>query len=66
VGYFNLYFEAFRMFLTEGIKTYDVYVIFAFLENISTYYIGMNVGLADGRDSEIMYISHNDVLNPIV
>ena len=59
-------FKAFLMFITEGINQYDISVIFAFLENISAYYIGMKVELEDGRVGEIMYIPPNDVLNPIV
>ncbi|WP_026888411.1 HD-GYP domain-containing protein [Clostridium beijerinckii] len=59
-------FKTFEMFLTEGVKLYDTSVIFALLENISPYYIGMKVRLQDGKIGEIMYIPPNDILNPII
>ncbi|MFW2487435.1 HD-GYP domain-containing protein [Clostridium chromiireducens] len=59
-------FKAFLMFITEGINQYDISVIFALLENISAYYIGMKVEFEDGRIGEIVYIPPNDVLSPIV
>lgn len=59
-------FEAFKMFLTEGIKMYDFSVISTLIENISAYYIGMKVTLEDGRVGEIVYIPPNDALSPIV
>ncbi|WP_297418033.1 HD-GYP domain-containing protein [Clostridium sp.] len=59
-------FKAFLMFMTEGVKYYDTSAIFALLDNISSYYIGMKVTLEDGRTGEIMYIPPNDVLSPIV
>lgn len=59
-------FKAFQMFMTEGMKQYDTSAIFALLENINPYYIGMKVTFEDGRSGEIMYIPPNDILNPII
>ncbi|RII36349.1 HD-GYP domain-containing protein [Clostridium chromiireducens] len=59
-------FKAFEMFMVEGVKQYDVSIIFSLLENIYPYYIGMNAMLEDGRIGEIVYISPNDLMNPII
>lgn len=59
-------FKAFQMFMAEGVKQYDVSIIFNFLENIYPYYIGMNAILEDGRIGEIVYIPPNDLINPII
>lgn len=59
-------FKAFEMFIVEGVKQYDVSIIFSLFENIYPYYIGMNAMLEDGRIGEIVYIPPNDLINPII
>jgi putative nucleotidyltransferase with HDIG domain len=59
-------FKAFQMFVTEGLKQYDIPIVFTLLENLTPYYIGMRAILEDGRRGEIMYIPPNDILNPII
>lgn len=59
-------FKAFKMFMSEGLKQYDIAIIFSLLENLTPYYTGMRVILEDGRQGQIMYIPPNDILNPIV
>jgi putative nucleotidyltransferase with HDIG domain len=59
-------FKAFQMFTTEGVKIFDTSVVFILLENLSVYYIGMNVVLSSGEVGEIVYIPPKNVLSPII
>ncbi|WP_173713705.1 HD-GYP domain-containing protein [Clostridium beijerinckii] len=59
-------FEAFKMFMTDGLKQYDIPIVFALLENLTPYYIGMRAILEDGREGRIIYIPPNDILSPII
>jgi putative nucleotidyltransferase with HDIG domain len=59
-------FRAFKMFLCEGLKIFDTTVLFTFLENLSAYYIGMQVVLDSGDIGEIVYIPPRNVLSPII
>jgi HD-GYP domain-containing protein (c-di-GMP phosphodiesterase class II) len=59
-------FRAFHMFLTEGITLFDTGVLYALLENLSAYYVGMKVLLDDGQVGEIVYIPPKNVLSPII
>ena len=59
-------FGAFQMFSSEGVRFFDTTVLFTMMENLSAYYIGMNVVLDTGETGEIVYISPKHVLSPIV
>lgn len=59
-------FESFKMFASEGLCLFDVPILFTFLENISAYYLGMNVTLSDGTLGEIVYIPPRNITCPII
>lgn len=59
-------FKAFQMFLNEGLELFDTTVLITMMENLSAYYIGMNVMLDTGEMGEIIYISPKHVLSPII
>lgn len=62
----NTPFNAFSMFSTIGIGLFDTTILYTFLRNIATCYIGMNVSLSNGQNGKIVYIPPQDLANPIV
>lgn len=59
-------FEAFDMFLTEGVKLFDTYIIDVFLKKIAPYYVGYKVKLNTGGIAEIVHIPSNCVSRPVI
>jgi putative nucleotidyltransferase with HDIG domain len=59
-------FDAFKMFSTEGLSKFDNTIIYTFLKNISTFYIGTTVKLNTGDVGEVVYIPPQDIIYPIV
>lgn len=59
-------FKAFQMFLNEGVELFDTTILLTMVENLSVYYIGMNVMLDSGEIGEIVYISPKHGLSPII
>jgi putative nucleotidyltransferase with HDIG domain len=59
-------FNAFEMFITIGIGSFDPIILSTFLKNIAKYYIGSNVVLNSGEKGKIVYIPPHDILSPIV
>ncbi|OPX45972.1 cyclic di-GMP phosphodiesterase response regulator RpfG [Ruminiclostridium hungatei] len=59
-------FEAFNMFLTSGVCTFDTVVTQTFLLNFSTHLVGARVQLDNGQVGEIVYIPPHAIINPIV
>jgi putative nucleotidyltransferase with HDIG domain len=59
-------FDAFQMFLTIGITTFDMTVINAFLRNLAPFYVGANVMLSNGETGEIVYVPPQDIISPII
>lgn len=59
-------FKAFKMFINEGVRLFDTKVLMVMMENLSAYYVGMNVILDSGEIGEIVYISPRHVLSPII
>lgn len=59
-------FDSFKMFLTSGIRIYDIGIINVFLNNIVPFYIGANVKLNDERRGKIVYIPPYDILSPVI
>lgn len=59
-------FEAFNMFITSGVCTFDTLVTQTFLLNFSTHLVGSRVRLDNGQVGEIVYIPPHAIVNPIV
>ncbi len=59
-------FEAFNMFLTSGLSTFDTLVLHTFLVNFSTHLVGAKVQLDTGEIGEIVYIPPHEIINPII
>ena len=59
-------FEAFHMFLTSGLCTFDTSTINTFLLNFSTHLVGAKVELDNGDVGEIVYIPPHEIISPII
>lgn len=59
-------FDAFSMFLSVGVGLFDTTILFRFIKNIATYYVGMKVLLSNGEIGKIVYIPPQDLASPIV
>ena len=59
-------FDAFSMFTTVGVGLFDTTIMFTFLKNIATYYVGMKVLLSNGETGEIVFIPPQDIAHPII
>jgi putative nucleotidyltransferase with HDIG domain len=59
-------FDAFEMFLTTGLCSFDTHVLTTFLKHMSLYYIGTEVILNNRKEGEIVYIPPQDILFPII
>lgn len=59
-------FDAFKMIELDGYTKFDTAILLTFLQNIASYYIGMQVVLNDGRVGEVVYITPKNVAYPII
>lgn len=59
-------FEAFEMFLDEGVEMFDYDVLNIFLKNISVCFTGLNALLENDKQCEIVYLPPQDIVHPIL
>jgi len=59
-------FDAFHMFLTSGLCSFDTLAMNTLLLNFSTHLVGAKVELDNGDVGEIVYIPPHEVINPII
>lgn len=59
-------FDAFKIIESDGYTKFDTKILLTFLQNIASYYIGMEVVLNNGQVGEIVYITPRNVSNPII
>lgn len=59
-------FVAFEMFQTIGLGMFDIEILPIFLENISSYFTGLNVILEDGGRAEIVYVPPYEITKPVI
>ena len=59
-------FNAFEMFYTDGLKSFDINILMTFTKNISPYFISSKVFLNDGVLGEIVYIPPSDITKPVI
>ncbi|MCX7710271.1 MAG: HD-GYP domain-containing protein [Clostridia bacterium] len=59
-------FEAFEMFHSEGLTSFDTRVSLTFLSNLSVNYIGAKVMLNTGESGEVAYIPPHNITKPVV
>ncbi len=59
-------FEAFQMFLTTGMSTFDVRILNVFIKNMVNYLVGSQVQLSNGETGTIVFIPQNDLFSPVV
>lgn len=59
-------FDSFQMFLTQGLRSFDLHVLTVFMKNISSNYIGNRIRLNNGKKGQIVYIPPHNILYPVV
>jgi len=59
-------FDAFAVFQTSGLGTFDVSVVNIFLRNVAPYYVGSNVLLSSRERGRIVYLPPHDVTSPVI
>ena len=59
-------FEAFEMFQTLGMGTFDIHVLNVFLKNMAVNFTGLNVILENGERGEIVYVPPYEITKPII
>lgn len=59
-------FDSFKMFLSSGIRIYDISILNIFLNNIAPYYTEATVKLNDKRNGKIVYIPPYNILDPVI
>lgn len=59
-------FDSFQMFLTMGLRCFDLHVLTVFMKNISSNYIGNGIRLNNGKKGQIVYIPPHNILYPVV
>ena len=59
-------FDSFQMFLTMGLRCFDLHILTVFMKNISSNYIGNEIRLNNGKKGQIVYIPPQNILYPVV
>lgn len=59
-------FESFEMFNTEGLKKFDINILWPFLSNLSVNYIGTKVKLSSGQIGKVVYVPPTNIAKPII
>lgn len=59
-------FHAFDEFINGMFGCFDTSILYLFLKNIASYYVGSKVLLSNKDIGEVMYINPQDISNPIV
>lgn len=59
-------FEAFQMFKSSGLSSFDTKISFTFLTSLSSNYIGSKVSLSSGETGEICYIPPHNITKPVI
>ena len=59
-------FEAFEMFQTLGMATFDIHILNVFLKNIAVNFTGLNVIFENGEQGEIVYVPPYEITKPVI